>query len=149
MIFPGEFYLADLEYLKENSSNKNVDMVIQALMVQIAESEDATWCLTQWKNDNKNPFFNVSAISYLQQQGYNIYRLRPLGSSKLNRYRVIYAFDSEYEDFYLLAVVEKAPENETEIIVHDRIYKYEHDHHIIKRVCKEYDAFGIPRNGNH
>lgn len=145
MIYTGDFYLEDLQYLAEHSSNKHIEAFMQVFLGQIEESKDAIWCLSEWKEENKNPFFNVRAINHLQQQGYNLYRLRPLGSSNLNRYRVIYAYDNEYDDFYLLAVVEKPPKEETGKTVHDRIYNYEEDHAIIKRVCEEYDDRGIPR----
>jgi hypothetical protein len=145
VIYPGDYYEDDLEYLAQHSENKNVKIFIEAFIAEIAESQGATWCLMQWKGDNKNPFFNVSAINHLQNKGYNLYRLRPLGSSHINRYRVIYAYDNQYDSFYLLAVVEKPPEHEKGNIVHDRIYNYEEDHAIIKRVCDEYDELDIPK----
>lgn len=131
-------------YLAENSVHKDIASLMHALIVQIDESEDAQWCLTKWKGDNDNPFFNVRAINFLQQQGYNVYRLRPLGN-RLSRYRVIYAYDNEYDDFHLLAVVEKPPEDEAGFVVHERVYNYEQNHEITRRICEEYDAIGLPK----
>lgn len=144
MLCEGDSYQSDLEYLVEHSVHKDIATLIHAFIVQVDESNDAKWCLTQWKGENDNPFFNVRAINTLQSQGFNIYRVRPLGS-RLSRYRILYAYDSEYDDFYLLAVVEKPPENEVGTVTHDRVYNYEHDHAITKRICEEYDATGIPR----
>ena len=145
MIYSGDYYEDDLKYLAEHSSNKDIKVFIEAFIAEVEESQSAELCLMQWKADCVNPFFNVRAINHLQKKGYNLYRLRPLGSNKINRFRIIYAYDNEYDDFYLLAVVEKLSENQKGITVHDRIYNYEEAHAIIERVCDEYDELNIPK----
>jgi hypothetical protein len=147
MIVAEDSFNDDLQYLAVHSVCPNISSLMRALMVQIDESVDAQRCLVEWRGENKNPFFTVSAIDCFQNQGLNVYRLRPLGNI-LRRYRVIYAYDNEYDNFHLLAVVEKPPENENGVVAHNRVYNYEPDHFITHRIIHEYDdVFCFPRIG--
>jgi len=89
------------------------------------------------------PYFNVKAIESLHDQGYNIYRIRPLGTQS-SRYRILYAYDAEYDEFYLLAIVGKAP---TIPSLGSGIYNfnYEPTHPVTIRICQEYDSRRLPR----
>lgn len=145
MIVPDESYDSDLHYLAPILA-PNVVNEIKSFVIQIDET--CEHILARWKDQNNKPFFNVKALDCFQNEGYNIYRLRPLGT-RLTRYRIVYAYDNEYDDFYLLAVTEKPLEiSENKLLsnlMHNRIYNYEPDHHITKRIKDDYDRLHIPK----
>lgn len=145
MIFPDDSYDSDLVYLAPILA-PDVISEIKSFVTQIDET--CEHILARWKDQNDNPFFNVRALVNFQNEGYNIYRLRPLGT-RLTRYRIIHAYDNEHDDFYLLALTEKPlehPENESSSnIEHNRIYNYEPNHYISTRIKDDYDRLHIPK----
>lgn len=132
---------ASLETTKEGAEVANV---IRALIVEISASEDAMWKLARRRGEYRNPSFNSKAIEFLQKQNYNLYRIRP-EFSLASQYRVIYAYDSETEEFFALAVVRKKPEAVSTGDFQENYYDYENNHPITKRVCDEYEHLGIPK----
>lgn len=118
--------------------------LIDAFLTQIAESEDAMWELTKWPGENANPFFNVKGVQMLQQQGYNIYRIRPL-TRRLSKYRILYAYDAQHDDFYVLAIVMKRPAVLPPESLPNDFYNYENLHPITLRICDEYGTLKLPR----
>jgi len=138
----------DLEELAQ-IAERDADL-IGVFLDQIDESDDAKWQLSKWPAENSLPHFNVKGVESLQQRGYNIYRLRPLGA-RLRKFRILYAYDAVHDDFYLLAVVVKNPGSEAELNAMlpgfplHKTYNYEPDHPITQRICERYDGLQIPR----
>lgn len=75
---------------------------------------------------------------------YNMYRMRP--TAVVPVYRMLYAFDPQYEEFHVLAVVRKLPKTAPGYD-QSKHYDYEPNHHISVRVLSEYDDIGIPLIG--
>jgi hypothetical protein len=146
-IYIGDHTEADLDFIQSNPLYETNDSdLIRAFWEQLAVSEDAKWSLTKWKTENSSPHFNVSAIASMQQSGYNLYRLRPL-SKRLKKYRIIYAYNGQIDEVYLLAVVVKKPDPEAESPMDGgyEYYDYEPTHRITQRVLNEYDKLGLPK----
>lgn len=136
-IFDGDALTDDLDKLDDGH-------LIDAFLTQISESEEAMWELSKWPGENANPFFNVKGIQTLQSQGYNIYRIRPL-TSRLKKYRILYAYDAPHDDFYILAIVIKRPPVLPPECLPNEFYNYEPNHPITVRVCDEYSTLNLPR----
>lgn len=115
--------------------------MLEALLNEVAESDDAMWKLCHRHDDHHTPFFNCRAIECFQDDGYNLYRLRPLTPS-LSQFRVIYAYDPRRDDFHLLAAVLKLPA----VVLPDTpqwtFYGYEPEHPTSHRIRAEYDGDG-------
>jgi len=108
-IYSGDHIDTDLAYLQANPEYKlGDDGVIWAFLDQIANSENATWKLKEWSAVSQNPNFNAKAITWMQTAGFNIYRIRPL-SQRLQKYRILYAYNARRDEVYLLAIVIKPP----------------------------------------
>ena len=136
--------LMDLENFQLDTDpcvGENAD-VLYNLLIDIDESPDILWTLSAREQQNSDPHFNVKTVDSLQAKGFNVSRLRPL-SRRLKDFRVIYAFDAEYEDFYVLAIVRKL--QAVLNIENKESFNYEPNHPITKRVCELYDAINIPR----
>jgi hypothetical protein len=134
----------DIDRLSQIPARQVHARLLTALFEHIGELEDSARVLTQWPGYNANPAFNTKGFTHWQNRGYNLYRLRPL-TQQLWEYRVLYAYDAEYEDIYVLAVVIKRPNAVPANASAGDYYNYENDHLITKRVCDDYDSFGIPR----
>lgn len=143
-LFDGDHLATDLDNLRSDPSILDDADLIDAFLDQLAESEDALWSLVKWKGSHHNPYFNCSAIDCFQNEGYNVYRIRPQ-DGRLNKYRIIYAFDGVHNDFYLLAIVIKSPTTLQSGPKSDIHYNYEPSHPITRRVKSEYDRLGLPR----
>ena len=85
----------------------------------------------------------MRTIAWMQDRGFNMYRIRPLQG--LGQYRILYAFDVEYDDFYALAIVRKRPEVLPAGVGPWDYYNYERNHPISTRVLDEYDRIGLPK----
>lgn len=144
-LYAGDYYESDLELIQSNPLYEKDDAdLIRAFLELIGSSEDAKWSLTKWKAESSNPHFNVSAIAWMQEAGFNIYRIRPL-SRRLKKYRILYAYNGQMDEVYLLAVVLKIPNPMPQNISHGEYYDYEREHRITLRVLDEYSRFGLPK----
>lgn len=147
-IFSTDQFELDLERIRaECFANKLPDdsSVIEAFLEHIANNVDAMWDLTKWKIYHGSfPVFNVSAIIFFQESGYNIYRCRPF-FQKLGKYRIIYAYDGQHDEIHLMALVVKKPDELPKEIILEEFYGYEPLHPTSKRICEEYDRIGLPK----
>ena len=146
-IYEGDHTEADLNFIQSNPLYEVLDDdLIRVFLEQMAVSEDAKWSLTKWKADNQSPHFNVSAIASMQSAGFNLYRIRPL-SRRLRKYRILYAYNGQSDEIYLLAVVVKIPDPlpANPIDGGYEYYDYKPNHRITKRVLSEYDQLGLPK----
>lgn len=142
-LYDGDYIRDDLDALRRNPATARHADMLDAFLSEVAGSEEALWELKEWSVERTfpDPIFNVKALVELQNEGYNLYRLRPLRA--LRGYRVIYAYDPAANDsFYALAIVRKAPPGAE---MTDDYYNYERNHPITERVIKEYDDLRIPR----
>ena len=143
-LYDGDYVQGDLDRLRATPSTAHDADMIDAFLTQIAESEDALWTLNKWSADFANPFFNCKAINCFQAAGYNIYRIRPLGG-RISRYRILYAYDCQNDDYYVLAITTKKPDSLPPNTDLSAYYAYEPHHSISQRAKNEYDRLGLPR----
>lgn len=144
-LYPGKYFESDLAFIQSHPMYEDGDAdLINAFLELLEDSEDAKWSLTKWKSDFQNPHFNVAAIVKLQELGFNLYRLRPL-SRRLKKYRILYAYNGQLDEVYLLAVVVKKTNPATGILPDGEYYDYEIEHRITRRVLGEYDSLGLPK----
>lgn len=136
--FNGDFLEADLENLRHCASTAGDVDLIDAFLDQVAANEDLLWKISKWENTNQSPHFNCKAIVCFQNEGYNIYRIRPLGK-RLSKYRILYAYDAPYNELHFLAIVLKRQEQTTPNDPLTFFYNYEYEHPISKRIRDEYD----------
>lgn len=134
----------DGDHLEDDLARMPDGDLIDAFLTGVSTSDDAIRELTKWPGENANPFFNAKGVQTLQQQGYNIYRIRPL-SRRLRKYRILFAYDKQHDDFYVLAIAMKRPAALSPENLPDDFYNYEHNHPITKRICRECDILKIPR----
>ena len=107
---------------------------IDALLAELDENELVLDRLCEWHySQTEDPAFDCRAISSFQSAGYNMYRLKfwPLEWAG-KKYRVLYAYDNEYNEYRVLAIVKRSE------------YDYQGNHAITKKVMGEYDDIGIP-----
>jgi hypothetical protein len=142
-MFNGDFLEKDLDKLRADPSTADDVDLLDAFLDEVAESVDAIWKLTKWKADHWPPHLNCCAIACFQNDGYNVYRIRPL-TKRLSRYRILYAYDNKDEELHFLAVVVKKPENLPAGVDPIDFYNYEPNHPISIRVRSEYDNSGFP-----
>ena len=142
-LYDGDHIDEDLDRIRADTHYASDADLISVFLNELDESENAKWKLCRWKDESSSPWFNCQAVVCFHDSGLNIYRIRPL-SSRLSRYRIIYAYDSECDDFYLLAVVVKVPHEQQENYDLEKFYNYEPHHPISTRVVSEYRALGLP-----
>ena len=135
-VYTGDYFDEDLAGLPEQD-------LINAFLDEIQGSIDARWQMTKRIGEWYTPHFNVKTVDSLQAKGYNIYRIRPL-SPRLSKYRILYGYDAEFDQFYLLAVAIKKPQNAASTS-NPYYYNYEPTHRITLRICAEYDNLRLPR----
>ncbi|WP_118182104.1 hypothetical protein [Paraburkholderia phosphatilytica] len=142
-LYPGDSIEDDLNRIATVNGLVDADL-LRAFMEQLGGCEDALWQLVKHRAERTYPAptFNSKLIECLLADGYNIGRIRPMPA--LAKYRILYAYDNEYDDIYTLAVVEKVPHDESEPDL-ARYYDYERNHPISVRAVGEYDAIGVPR----
>ncbi|EEO27156.2 type II toxin-antitoxin system RelE family toxin [Oxalobacter paraformigenes] len=125
-IYEGDYFEADLSGLSECD-------LINAFLDELENSPKVLDELTKWSAEhNSNPMFNVKAIVAFQNKGFNLYRIRPL-AKRINKYRIIYAYNGQRDEIYLLAIVKKEE------------YNYEPDDPISQRIFDEYDELELPK----
>ena len=125
-IYVGDYFDADLSRLSECD-------LINAFLDELENSPKALDELTKWSTEhNSNPMFNVKAITEFQNKGFNLYRIRPL-AKRINKYRIIYAYNGRRDEIYLLATVKKEE------------YNYEPDSPISQRIFDEYEELELPK----
>lgn len=142
VIFNGNFLDDDLEKLRANPVTSTDADLLNAFMDQIAGSEEVLWKLLRWKDDHGSPHFNCRAIDCFQNDGYNIYRIRPL-TRKLSKYRILYAYNTQANEFHFLAVVVKQIASIAVDAEPGDFYNYEFNHSISIRIRSEYDDSGF------
>lgn len=135
---------ADIDAFKADPARENDAYLLEAFIERIAGLDDLSPILRQWPGEHVDPSFNTKGFSEQQRAGYNLYRLRPL-TRRLWEYRILYAYDSEYEDIYILAVVIKRPEHLPAQSSERDFYNYEHDHPITQRIRNDYERYNFPR----
>lgn len=143
-IYDGDFLEEDLQKIaNEPTTALDVDLMY-AFLDELSSSEDAKWKLLKWSESNdQSPYFNCKAISCFHDDGFNLYRIRPL-RSRLNKYRIIYAYDAEFDQIHLLAIVIAVKESFSPP-PEDIHYDYSKIHEISKRIRCEYESIGIPK----
>lgn len=139
-LYDGAYLEDDLDLIAEDSP-EDADL-LEAFLDQIDESQEALWALTRRRSEHPDPLFNERAIECFHDNGYNVYRIRPL--RLLHQYRIIYAFDAPNDAFYVLAISRKKLHDAPRAIDPKR-YNYEPDHPLSHRIRDEYDELGIPR----
>lgn len=143
-LYDGDHVETDLAVIRADPSYGGDADLLAAFLDELGRSEDALWKLCRWNDEHSSPWFNCKAITCFQTAGINMYRIRPL-SPKLGRYRILYAYDAEYEDFHILAIVVKKPTDMPQGASPQDYYNYEPDHPVSIRATSEYDSIGIPR----
>ena len=133
-VFNGSHLDSDLAVLLRGGVAANEVDLLNAFMDEVAGSEDACWKLIRRREDHNSPYFNCRAVEFFQEEGYNVYRIRPL-RGRLRKFRILYAYDAARNEVHLLAVVlkldpppAKRPPN---------LYRYERNHSISQRVRDE------------
>lgn len=142
-IFNGDFLENDLGKLRADPTTANDVDLLNAFMDQVAESQDLLWKLAKWKEDHWSPHLNCRAIDCFQNDGYNVYRIRPL-NRRLSKYRILYAYNSRDNEFHFLALVIKFDTFLSANTEPDSHYNYEPNHPISIRVRDEYDNSRFP-----
>ncbi len=146
-LYPGDYFYKDLAGITSKREYRRGDEhLIEAFLSELVANEDAQWSLTKLKTEHYSPHFSVRGVVLFQRRGFNVYRLRPFFKG-LSKYRVLYAYDGQQEEIYLLAVVVKKPEDQ-QIQVDlsgEYYYDYEPNHWITKRVMAEYEQLGLPK----
>lgn len=124
----------DLAALAADPATHNDAAVIDAFLAELDENEVLLDRLCGWHySQTADPAFDCQALAIFQKAGYNVYRLKVWSLEWAGkRYRIIYAYDTEYNEYRVLAIVKRSE------------YDYEADHHITKKIMAEYDAIGIP-----
>ena len=143
-LYDGNYVQADLDNLRASLETSSDADLIDAFLTQLAESEDALWKLVKRSSEFDDPFFNCKAVNCFLYDGYNICRIRPLGS-RLSNYRILYGYDNVHDDFYILAVTIKRPKLLPINATQNLYYDYEPNHPISVRVKSEYDSLKLPR----
>ena len=145
-IYDGDHLHEDLAILSAEPSTKDDVLLLNAFLDEVSASADATWQLLKWHGTSHvSPYFNCKAITCFQEVGFNIYRIRPL-RSRLQKYRVIYAFDNDEEcnSIHILAVI-IAVKSEDTPPPPELHYDYSKNHRISARVREEYESSGITK----
>jgi hypothetical protein len=142
-LFDGDFVDEDLARLKSTGTSQSTLDLLNAFIDEVAGSDDALWKLVRRKESSWDPYFNCQAIEFFQNDGYNVYRLRPL-ATRLAEFRVLYALDAPREELHLLAIVRKRSPADN-ISPQTHLYAYEPSHHISVRVRSEYDSKDFAR----
>lgn len=124
----------DLTALARDPATKDDAAAIDAFLAELDENELLLDRLCRWHySQTEDPAFECMAIASLQKQGYNMYRLKFWALEWAGRrYRVLYAYDTEYNEYRVLAIVKRSE------------YDYEANHSITRKIMAEYDAIGIP-----
>lgn len=140
----GAHLQGDLDAINAREGTTLTADKIDAFLDQMDESEEAIWKLTHDYDEQRypDPIFNCRLIQSFREQGYFVYRLRPLRA--ISEYRILYAYDGGKEEIHLLAIVRKRPEGD-EFAGDDSYYEYEPDHPISVRVRAEYDQLRLPK----
>lgn len=142
-LYDGDFLEEDLALVTRMSSAEEADM-INAFLNDVAGCVDAMWTLCRRDANFPHPAFTCKVVECFLKRGFNISRIRPL-RGKLNRYRVIYAYDNSCDEIHLLAIVRKRVDPLPEGADPNTYYDYEARHPITARIEQEYDRLGIPR----
>lgn len=142
-LYDGEFIRQDLDQLRAIEGCAQDAVRLDAFLEQVGASEEAVWSLRQWHGEHPDPLFSMRAITWMQNAGFNLYRIRPLKG--LGQYRILYAYDVEYDDSYALAVVRKRPIDLSPGAGQWDYYNYERDHPISTRVLDEYERLDLPK----
>jgi hypothetical protein len=116
--------------------------LISVFLDEIDVSDRAKQTMLNRNDEYFDPAFTVRSIDCFNQSGYNVSRIRPR-IPRIGFYRIIFAIDNEYDDFYLLGVVKKT--NEYMQGLTEDGYNYEPDHWITRRILADYADLGIPR----
>lgn len=143
-LYDGDHVEADLASIRADARHSGDADLLSAFLDQLGGNEDALWKLCRWEAEYSNPWFNCKAIACFQSAGVNMYRIRPL-TPRLQRYRILYAYDSAHEEFHILAIVVKKPTVVPQGVSPQDYYNYEPDHPVSVRCASEYDTIGIPR----
>lgn len=143
-LWPGNHFKDDIDKLRTHPLHGKSVALLRAFIEELKADQSALALLNHANDSCYKPLFNIKLIGCFQKKGYNIYRVRPLDG--LGHFRIIIAYDVEYDDFYMLALVLKKPENKDQIIksFEDYYYDYELNHPITTRIYNEYDdALGL------
>lgn len=144
LIFDGDNIDEDLKILRAEPATKADVALLNAFLDEISSCENATWQLLKWSGSHdSSPYFNCKAIACFHEAGFNLYRIRPL-RSRLQKYRIIYAFDAYDSSIHLLAVTvavkDAAPPPPLELH-----YDYSPSHPISVRIRDEYERTAITK----
>lgn len=135
----------DLAQLQADPFTRRDSLLIAAFIEDLEGLPDAVWSLLKWPNEwADDPRFASEGVTCLQHLGYNIYRIKPRIKA-LAKYRILYAYDSAYEDFYLLAIVIRKTNQPPPATLASLEYSYEPDEDISQRVMRDYDELQLPR----
>lgn len=146
VVYDGDFIDKDLQILQADPNTGSDAHLIIALLDQIAGSEEIPWKLLHREDVHYSPYFNCKAITCFQNDGYNIYRIRPMETSRLKKYRVLYAYDAPRNKLHLLAIVIKNQNTtSTNHTLNPYDYDYEYDHPVSIRIRSEYDNRSFAR----
>jgi len=133
----------DLDEIASDPNLRGDEMEIYAYVEELCASCRALLTLTKHGQVIYSPWGQVSKVLGLHQQGYGIYRLKPLPpKGSLGKYRFIYAHDVEFDDFYLLAIVKKFYSGDQPDPRY-KIYDYELQDPLTQRIVQQYELLGL------
>lgn len=142
-VFFTEEFEEDLAQIALDPNLRGEEMEIYAYFEELCASHSDLLTLTKHGNVIYSPWGQVSKVINLQDQGYCIYRLKPLPpKGHLGKYRFIYAHDIEFDDFYLLAIVKKIYLN-GQPDPRYKIYDYELQNPLTLRIIQQYTVLGL------
>ena len=138
-VFNGDHLERDLEDLQNFADTANDVDLLNAFLDDVSEREDVLWKLLREKHEQQVPHFNCSLVRFFHNEGYNVYRIRPLTKRRLNKYRILYAYNAPANEIHFLAVVVKRSAPPHINLPSDKFYDYEANHPISIRIRSEYD----------
>ena len=146
-LYTGDHVESDLQTIADRNGRNDADD-LRSFLEELGSREDALWQLVRHRSERTypSPTFNSRMIEILLGERYNIGRIRPV--PRLSKYRILYAYDNQHDDIYVLAIVEKLPVDVANAVP-ERYYDYERNHPVTSRIVDEYDSLGIPRIAGH
>ena len=107
--------------------------IIAAYLGEIADDLYLLDSLSIHEFEEGDGKFTVSQVFYLQDRGWNVWRLKLFALEPRHRvleYRVLYAFDARKKVYHVLAIMHRDQD-------------YENDPKLIARIKNDYDRLGI------
>ncbi|ODA00620.1 hypothetical protein A7P25_22065 [Achromobacter xylosoxidans] len=122
----------DLRLLR--STDPKGSLGVLAFVQELVSSPNIAYRLLDKGTDfvwGKEGSFNVTPFSHLYRRGYDIWRIKfKVTPGIQSRYRILYAYDTYSQDFYILAIMA-------------RDVNYEQDSAFVERLKQAYNRIGL------